>query len=125
MREAAFVYTPIGGWSQRDLAWFTANVEGLGITLDTSHAQLYINAACGQVGAEADRPALRSVVATYAARPHPTDLNDYVAQVAPGIRSAHVSNARAPAGRGGYGTAMVTRRSIRWCGAWRIMPITW
>ena len=99
MREAAYVYTPIGV-EPRDLAWFTANVEGLGITLDTSHAQLYINAACGQVGAEADRPALRSVVATYAGRLHPTDLNDYVAQVAPGIRSAHVSNARGLLGEG-------------------------
>ena len=99
MREAAFVYTPIGV-EPRDLAWFTANVEGLGITLDTSHAQLYINAACGRVGAEADRPALRSVVATYAARPHPDDLDDYVAQVGTDIRSAHVSNARGLLGEG-------------------------
>ena len=99
MREAAFVYTPIGV-EPRDLAWFTANVEGLGITLDTSHAQLYINAACERVGAEADRPVLRSVVATYAARPHPADLDDYVAQVAADIRSAHVSNARGLLGEG-------------------------
>ncbi|MAG35429.1 MAG: hypothetical protein CL878_04165 [Dehalococcoidia bacterium] len=99
MREAAFVYTPIGV-EPRDLCWFAANANGLGITLDTSHAQLYINAATGQVGVEADRPALQSVVATYARRPHPANLGDYVEQVAGCIRSAHISNAHGLLGEG-------------------------
>ena len=99
MREAALIYTPIGVEPQ-DLAWLTAKVDGLGITLDTSHAQLYINAASERCGLDANNAALQAIVAYYAERPHPLDLDDYVRRVGDNIVSAHVSNARGLLGEG-------------------------
>ena len=99
MREGAFMYSPIGVEAQ-DLAWLTDAVPGLGITLDTSHAQLAINAASGRVGGDATDAALKGICAAYASRPHPLDLVAYVEQAGPAIVSAHISNARGLLGEG-------------------------
>jgi hypothetical protein len=43
MREARYLYTPIG-MSPEDMVYFIDAVPGLQTTLDVSHAQLYVNA---------------------------------------------------------------------------------
>ncbi|MGI8423246.1 MAG: sugar phosphate isomerase/epimerase family protein [Chloroflexota bacterium] len=88
MRRSAFVYTPIGvEW--QDLADCAARVPGLGITLDTSHAQLAVNAFRG-VPADAS---LDVAAGYYRSLGGPRTLEDYVEPLLPWIVSAHVSNA--------------------------------
>ena len=88
MRRAAIVYTPIGvEWD--DLRWCGERVAGLGVTLDTSHAQLAVNAFRG-VSAD---PGLEAAARYYRELGGPRTLEAYVEPLLPWIVSAHVSNA--------------------------------
>jgi sugar phosphate isomerase/epimerase len=88
MRRAAIVYTPIGV-EREDLAWCCERVPGLGITLDTSHAQLAVNAFRG-VPADAT---LDVAAHYYRSLGGPETLEAYIEPLLPSIVSAHVSNA--------------------------------
>ena len=88
MRRSAIVYTPIRvEWE--DLAMCCERVKGLGVTLDTSHAQLAVNAFRG-VPADSS---LDSAARYYRALGGPETLDAYVEPLLPWIVSAHVSNA--------------------------------
>ena len=89
MRRQAFVYTPIGV-APEDLATCARRVRGLGVTLDTSHAQLAVNAFRG-VTPELDEiePAARY----YREAGGPQTLESYIEALLPCVVSAHVSNA--------------------------------
>ena len=88
MRRAAIVYTPIGvEWE--DLAECCRRVPGLAVTLDTSHAQLAVNAFRG-VPAEAG---LEVAARYYRGLGGPQSLEAYIEPLLPWIVSAHVSNA--------------------------------
>ena len=88
MRRSAFVYTPIGVLPE-DLTWCVSRVPGLGITLDTSHAQLAVNAFRG-VAAETG---IERAAGYYATLGGPTTLSEYIEPLLPNIVSAHISNA--------------------------------
>ncbi|MHB1005638.1 MAG: sugar phosphate isomerase/epimerase family protein [Chloroflexota bacterium] len=90
MREAAFAY-PLLGMSAADIARFCDRVPGLRATCDTSHAQLYLNAAHADPSTE---PAALAPVARFVGSlPHESDLITYVQALGPRIYEAHVSNA--------------------------------
>lgn len=88
MRRSAFVYTPIGV-EPEDLLWCTSRVPGLGITLDTSHAQLAVNAFRGVP----HDSSLQRAADYYRSLGGPHTLHDYIDPLLPSIVSAHISNA--------------------------------
>lgn len=88
MRREAIIYTPIGV-EPEDLLSCVQSVPGLGITLDTSHAQLAVNAFRGVPADES----LSEAAAFYGASGGPQTLESYIAPLLPWIRSAHISNA--------------------------------
>lgn len=87
MRRSAIIYTPIGVESD-DLIWCAKAVPGLGLTLDTSHAQLAVNAFRGVPADDS----LARAAAFYRGR-GPETLATYIQPLLPWIRSAHISNA--------------------------------
>ena len=88
MRRSAIVYTPIGvAWE--DLRECCERVPGLGLTLDTSHAQLAVNAFRGVPADES----LSSAADYYRSLGGPQSLRPYIEPLLPWIVSAHVSNA--------------------------------
>jgi hypothetical protein len=107
MRRAAFIFTPIGV-EPRDLVACAEAVPGLGLTLDTSHAQLAVNAFRGPrsgdwgLGTESgiggdsvlspQSPVLRAA-AYYRERAGPQSLAAFIAALLPWTRSVHVANA--------------------------------
>lgn len=97
MRRAAFIYTPIGV-EPRDLLDCVRAVPGLGLTLDTSHAQLAVNAFTGAEGADERRTTnddenMARAVAYYRARGGPASLGEFIAPLLPWITGVHISNA--------------------------------
>jgi hypothetical protein len=88
MRRSAIIYTPIGV-EPADLEWCCRQVAGLRLTLDTSHAQLAVN-AFRAVPADAS---LATASDFYRSRGGPQTLEAYVEPLLPWIVSAHVSNA--------------------------------
>ena len=87
MRRSAIIYTPIGV-EPDDLIWCAQAVPGLGLTLDTSHAQLAVNAFRGVPADDS----LARAAAFYRGR-GPETLAEYIQPLLPWIRSAHISNA--------------------------------
>jgi hypothetical protein len=105
MRRSAFIYTPIGV-EPRDLLSCVQAVPGLKLTLDTSHAQLAVNAfrgirepaepaaAGGTNGANGeDGGDLDAAGAFYRDVAGPQTLAAYVAPLLPWVHGVHVSNA--------------------------------
>jgi len=87
MRRSAIIYTPIGV-EPDDLIWCAQAVPGLRFTLDTSHAQLAVNAFRGVPADDA----LARAAAYYRGR-GPETLAEYIQPLLPWIGSAHISNA--------------------------------
>lgn len=102
MRRNGIYYSPIG-MPAEDLAWVAARVPGLALTLDLSHAGLYVNArravdASGEVGQElASHPALRAFLGTL---PTVDDVEAYAAALGRAPLTCHVANAAGLMGEG-------------------------
>jgi hypothetical protein len=92
MRRAAFIYTPIGV-EPRDLLACVQAAPGLGLTLDTSHAQLAVNAFRGAHPTALGRDDLARAVEYYQGVGGPPALGDFIAPLLPWIVGVHVSNA--------------------------------
>ena len=106
MRESGFWYTPIG-MAVDDLLWLADRVPGLGLTVDVSHAQLYLNARRTAPDRAPDGLAvlvdeLRAQTAPPEARrlPPVVSLEDYVRASLPHLVTVHVSNASGLLGEG-------------------------
>ncbi len=106
MRESGFWYTPIG-MAVDDLLWLAERVPGLGLTVDLSHAQLYLNAR--HSSPEEAEEGLGGVVTALREQPPLADvelhasvdsLADYVRASLPYLVNVHVSNARGLLGEG-------------------------
>ncbi len=90
MRESRFVHSLIG-MAAEDLIHFADRLPGLRLTCDTSHAQLYINAAAADA---ARLPPELAGIARYVATPEaPRSLAEYVERLGKRIYEAHISNA--------------------------------
>lgn len=98
MRESAYYVSPIG-MAVQDLRWLVGEVPELRVTLDYSHAQLYLNAA--QRAAEpdgiADYPALGPLLRAQLA---PDSVGAYREQLEDSLLACHVSNAAGLLGEG-------------------------
>jgi hypothetical protein len=94
MRRAAFIYTPIGV-EPDDLLACVAAVPGLRLTLDTSHAQLAVNAfrRPGPLTGSEVTAELAGAAAYYGQRGGPATLDAFVAPLLPHVESVHVANA--------------------------------
>lgn len=106
MRESGFWYTPIG-MAVDDLLWLAERVPGLGLTVDVSHARLYLNALRASPGETVD--GLGALVAALREQPPLADgapmapvdsLEDYLRASLPYLVNVHVSNASGLLGEG-------------------------
>ena len=97
MREGTTVFSALGV-EPADLVRCCAALPGLGVTFDTSHAGLHLEA----IGAdpEATPPALRPAVETYRASATVTTLEAWCDQIAPWLVNCHISNAAGLLGEG-------------------------
>jgi len=98
MREGAYLFTPLG-MAPEDVRWFVDRVPGLMVTLDVSHAQLYVNARAMAERGEGDeevQPLMRYL------RRFPTidSVEGFIDVLDPHIFEAHVSNASGLLGEG-------------------------
>jgi hypothetical protein len=91
MRRAAFIYTPIGV-EPRDLLACVQAVPELRLTLDTSHAQLAVNAFLG-VPPEHGDERLMAAARFYREQGGAPSLGEFLAPLLPWTVSVHVSNA--------------------------------
>jgi sugar phosphate isomerase/epimerase len=97
MREGTAVFTAVGV-EPDDLIVCCQAVPGLGITFDTSHAGLHLEAVAADPAAMS--PDLRPVVETYAPDARVHTLSDWITVVAPWLVNCHLSNARGLLGEG-------------------------
>ncbi len=97
MREGAATFSAIGV-EPEDLIWCCEAVPGLGITFDTSHAGLHLEAIATD---PTDAPTtLRPAVETYAATATVRSLDDWLDRIAPWLVNCHISNATGLLGEG-------------------------
>jgi sugar phosphate isomerase/epimerase len=107
MREESWTYTSLG-MSAEDARWLCDRVDGVRVTLDLSHAGLYVNAATG--AADPDEAELKPLVralsgtreaAVLAGLSDPTTRLAWFADELGGlVYNVHVSNARGLLGEG-------------------------
>jgi len=90
-RQAAYMVTPVG-MSARDLAFFADRFPGLGVTIDLSHAGLFLNGL--RMDPAAVEPALAPLVTYLRGMDDSSVMGDYLSTVAPYLFEIHVSNAR-------------------------------
>jgi sugar phosphate isomerase/epimerase len=97
MREGAAVFSALGV-EPEDLVRCCAALPGLGITYDTSHAGLHLEALAAD---PADAPTeLRPAVETYRATATVRTQEDWIDRVAPWLVNCHISNAAGLLGEG-------------------------
>jgi hypothetical protein len=118
MRESRYMTSPVG-CTPSDLNWLADRVPGLRFTVDTSHAQLFINAA---IAADVV-PRFASIARACGVASTIRALPDYVAALSGSIETAHVSDAEGLLGEGlpyGEGSAPLDQavglllREARW-----------
>ncbi len=97
MREGTALFSALGV-EPEDLVRCCEALPGLGVTFDTSHAGLHLEAIAADAAATA--PALRPAVETYRATATVDSLEAWHARVAPWLVNCHVSNAAGLLGEG-------------------------
>lgn len=97
MREGTATFSAVGV-EPEDLLWCCQEVPELGITFDTSHAGLHLEAvATDPLAAPA---ALRPAVESYRVTASVHTLEDWVERLAPWLVNCHISNAAGLLGEG-------------------------
>ncbi len=105
MREGRYLIST-EGLGPEDLRFYLDRVPGLRLTLDLSHAGLFVNAvelAWGlQAGSEPEleNPVITGLLAGLRDRYRPLSLDEYVGAVAPYVLTVHISNADGLLGEG-------------------------
>ena len=97
MREGSSVFSALGV-EPEDLLRCCDALPGLGITFDTSHAALHLEAL--RLRPDEVAPALRPVLDAYRATATVATLDDWVDRVAPRLVNCHISNADGLLGEG-------------------------
>ncbi|MBM2810228.1 MAG: Sugar phosphate isomerase/epimerase [Chloroflexi bacterium] len=98
MRESAYLYTPLG-MAPEDVAWFVERAPGLMVTLDVSHAQLYVNARGMAERGEGD-PEVEPLMRYLRHLPTIESVETFIDVLGPSIFEAHISNASGLLGEG-------------------------
>lgn len=96
MREGRLMTSPVGA-SPDHLVWLADLVPGLRFTVDTSHAQLFLNAAGGDDGGNA---ALAALIDSLAASSSARTFAEYIGPLRGRIETGHVSDADGLLGEG-------------------------
>jgi len=96
-RESAYMYTPIGVAAE-DLVWLAREVPHLGVTLDLSHAQLYLNAL--RMPEEAAPAEVAPLLRRLRRQGGVATLEGYADALAESLVNVHVSNASGLLGEG-------------------------
>lgn len=91
MRESRIMHS-IVGMEPGDMVYLCDMVGGLRVTLDVSHAQLYINASL--VEPQQVEPQLRPLIEYLSHRRNVDNIDAYISLVEDRIAEAHFSNAR-------------------------------
>ena len=102
MRENGY-YQSLVGMDPTDLLFMVSQVPGLRLTLDVSHAQLYLNCLRGQwetQPGESLLPELKAVLDGLRCDPEVRSIDDYILAVEDCVENVHVSNARGVLGEG-------------------------
>ena len=97
MREGSSVFSALGV-EPEDLIRCCNALPGLGITFDTSHAALHLEAL--RLAPSEVAPALRPVLDAYRATATVATLDDWYERVAPWLVNCHISNAAGLLGEG-------------------------
>ena len=103
MREQSWIYTPLG-MAAADLVWLVDRIPGLAVTLDVSHAGLYLNAADPRVPVGDDE--LLALTGDLRRSDQHAELTSterliaYGAAIGEALFSVHVSNAAGILGEG-------------------------
>jgi sugar phosphate isomerase/epimerase len=90
-RQSAFMVTPIG-MSAEDLVFFAQAFPGLGVTVDLSHAQLFLNGL--RMDPAAVQPELAPLVRYLSTLQDGPSIEEYLDTVGKYLFEVHVSNAR-------------------------------
>jgi len=98
MREGAYLFTPLG-MAPEDLLWFIERTPGLQMTLDVSHAQLYVNARGMAERGEGD-PGVQPLMRFLDHFPTIDSVERFIDVLGHAIFEAHVSNASGLLGEG-------------------------
>lgn len=98
MREGRYLYTPLG-MAPEDIVWFLHHVPGLMVTLDISHAQLYVNARRMAAAGETS-PDVEPLMRYLRHLPAIESLDTFLDAFGTAIFEAHVSNASGLLGEG-------------------------
>jgi sugar phosphate isomerase/epimerase len=98
MRESAYLFTPLG-MAPEDVRWFVDRVPGLMVTLDVSHAQLYVNARGMAERGEGDE-GVQPLMQFLRRFPPIESVERFIDVLDPHIFEAHVSNASGLLGEG-------------------------
>jgi sugar phosphate isomerase/epimerase len=98
MRQGGYFYSAIG-MPPADLVWLAEQVPGLGVVLDTSHAQLYINARRG-VEPEDASVAIWPLRAFVRGQDGVDSLADYASALGDHLAWCHISDATGILGEG-------------------------
>lgn len=97
MREGTATFSAVGV-EPDDLLWCCRAIPGLGITFDTSHAGLHLEALATDPASAP--PALQAAVETYAATATVRTLDDWLDRIGPWLVNCHISNAAGLLGEG-------------------------
>lgn len=100
MRENTYVFSPIGA-APSDLRWLAAAEPSIRLTVDVSHAALFLN--WRRVGVTEVAPSLQPVASFSQIVDGPASLDGYLSSLADLTLTVHVSNATGLLGEGlGY-----------------------
>ena len=98
MRQGGFFISPIG-LAPDDLLWMIKHAPKIGVCLDYSHAQLYINAS-GMAAADTGLEDFPELAAMLRRTPSPTTVTAYREALGETLLACHVSNATGLLGEG-------------------------
>jgi hypothetical protein len=98
MRQGGFFISPIG-LAPDDLLWMIQHAPEVGVCLDYSHAQLYINAS-GMAAANAGLEDFPELAAMLRRTPSPATVTAYREMLGETLLACHVSNAAGLLGEG-------------------------
>lgn len=97
MREGRFMHSIIG-MEPADLVYLSGQIDGIKVTVDVSHAQLYLNAVNAQP--DQTRVEWRHLIEHIKRRAETSNIEQYLDALDGLVVEAHISNARGLCGEG-------------------------
>lgn len=99
MRQGGFFYSPIG-LAAEDLVWLCERVPGLSLTLDLSHAGLYVNSQHAARRSDAPESEYAALFSYIRSLPRVDSVEAYAMTLGQHLLTCHVANAAGLLGEG-------------------------